>query len=335
MHNLFILCKIIDVNNLSFKGGEGVKFKKIYALLIVLSFILAGCSRTNVAVEPKNETQSEDEKIISLNIVTTNKMLSTMVQSIVGDRNSLSYMFSSKDKMWNFQFTEDSLNNISKKDLYFYWGSGIEPWNSSFVDKLSKSKVGPIDLSRGVKLINYDKEVPYKDTTLKVNPYYWMNIDYYKIALLNIKNAIEDKDTKDRDYYENNFSKNMKDIEVYQKKLKEAADSFKDYTFLVEGDSLDYFLKYYGFKVIKVYDNTDSKIKANPEDSKKIEDKIAQAKNVIFMYDDESKLKSEAQLISKFNLSKVNIITYKDDISYMDLLDSNLKNLISASQAIK
>lgn len=309
------------------KGGEGVKKKNIYTFLIAIIFIFTACNKNTTKIQPKPNTEMDAEKVLSLNIVTTNKLLYYMVKDIVQDRHNISYMFSSKQKLWDFNFTEDSINNISKKDLFFYWGSGLEPWNSNFVDKLSKSKVGPIDISRGVKLIGYDSEVKYKDTIMKDNPYFWMNIDYYKIAMLNIKNAIEDKDTKDRDFYENNFSKNIKDVEAYQKKLKETADKLKDYSFVVEGDSLDYFLKYYGFKVLKVYNPVEDKNTSNVQDNKTVYDKITNTKNVIFLFDDESKLKSQAQLINNFNLKTVNIITYKDDIKYIDMLDHNLKAL--------
>lgn len=304
-----------------------MKRKYIYTLLIAIIFLFTACTKNTNTIQPTAKTEIETEKILDLNIITTNKMLYYMVEDIVQDRHSISYMFSSKQRLWDFNFTEDSINNISKKDLFFYWGSGLEPWSSNLVDKLSKSKVGPIDISRGVKLISYDSEIKYKDTIMKDNPYFWMNIDYYKIAMLNIKNAIEDKDTKDRDFYENNFSKSIKDVEVYQKKLKETADKLKDYTFVVEGDGLDYFLKYYGLKVLKVYNPAASANTSSIEDNKAAYDKIASTKNVIFLYDDESKLKSEAQLISNFNLKTTNIIAYKDDIKYIDMLNHNLKVL--------
>lgn len=304
-----------------------MKRKKIFTLLIAVLLIFTACGKNTTKVQPKPKEEIDTEKKLNLNIITTNKMLYYMVKDIVQDRHSISYMFSSKRKIWDFNFTDDSINNISKKDLFFYWGSGLEPWSSDLIDKLSKSKVGPIDISRGVKLIGYDSEIKYKDTIMKDNPYFWMNIDYYKISMLNIKNAIEDKDTKDRSFYEDNFSQNIKDVEAYQKKLKEAADKLKDYTFVVEGDSLDYFLKYYGFKSLKVYNLTVNNNTNNIEDDKTTLDKLASTKNVIFLYDDDSKLKSQAELISKFNLKTVNIITYKDDIKYIDMLDYNLKVL--------
>lgn len=312
--------------------------KSIYTLLIAMIFLFTACSRNIPEAKPKPNVEIDTNKQISLNIITTNKLLYNMVKDIVKDRHSISYMFASKDRLWNFNFTDDSINNISKKDLFFYWGSSFEPWGSNLVDKLSKTKVGPIDISRGVKLIGYDSEVKYKDTVINDNPSFWMNIDNYKIAMLNIKNAIEDKDTKDRDYYENNFSKHIKDVEAYQKKLKEAADSLKDYTYVVEGDSLDYFVKYYGFKVLKVHNLTADNTGNFASDNKSVYDKIKSlnnSNNVVFLFDEESKLASQAQLISELKLKTVSIISYKDDIKYLDILDHNLKAFQEINPSVK
>jgi ABC-type Zn uptake system ZnuABC Zn-binding protein ZnuA len=282
-------------------------------------------------IEEKPVVQETIEKELSLNIVVTNKLLYNMVKDIIGDRHSLDYMFTSKDKLWNFNYTEDSISNISRKDLFFYWDSGIEPWDTDFIDKLTKNKVGNVSVSRGVKFITLAREVKYKEVTLKDNPYFWLSIDDYKIAMLNIKNAIQDKDTKDRDLYEKNFSKAIKEVEDYQKKLKEAADKLKDYTFVVDGDELDYFTSYYGFKTLKINNYGLILTAKQTEDNKKVEEKFKEAKNVVFLYDEEGEFKSNEALINKYNLKTSNIIVIKDDIKYIDILANNLRSLESLS----
>jgi ABC-type Zn uptake system ZnuABC Zn-binding protein ZnuA len=161
------------------------------------------------------------------------------------------------------------------------------------------------------------------------NPYFWLNIDDYKIAMLNIKNAIQDKDTKNRDFYEDNFSNSLKEVEGYLKKLKDASDKLKDFTFIVDGDELDYFVKYYGLKTLKVYNSdiilTQEDITAN----EKLEQKIQGVQNLVFLYNDENNLNANKSLIDKYNIKTANIIVYKDDIRYIDILDNNLRSLSS------
>jgi zinc/manganese transport system substrate-binding protein len=305
--------------------------KLIYIILIIFVFTLTACNKKANKIEEKPVIQEAIEKELSLNIVATNKLLYNMVKDIVGDRHSLDYMFTSKDKLWNFNYTEDSISNISRKDLFFYWDSGIEPWDTDFIDKLTKNKVGNVSVSRGVKFIALAREVKYKEVTLRDNPYFWLNIDDYKIAMLNIKNAIQDKDTKDRDLYEKNFSKAIKEVEDYQKKLKEAADKLKDYTFVVDGDELDYFTSYYGFKTLKINNYGLILTAKQTEDNKKVEEKFKEVKNVVFLYDEEGEFKSNEALINKYNLKTSNIIVIKDDIKYIDILANNLRSLESLS----
>jgi zinc/manganese transport system substrate-binding protein len=306
-----------------------LKRKLIYIVLMIFVFTLTACNNKVEKIEEKPVVQEVVEKELSLKIVTTNKLLYNMVKNIIGDRHSLDYMFTSKDKLWSFNYTEDSLNNISRKDLFFYWGSGVEPWATDFIDKLTKNKVGTVSVSRGIKFIAYDREVKYKETVLKDNPYFWMNIDDYKIAMLNIKNAIQDKDTKDRDFYEVNFSKAIKEVEDYQKKLKEAADKLKDYTFVVDGNGLDYFTRYYGFKTLKLNNYGLILTPKEIEENAKVEENLKEVKNVVFLYDEDGELKSNEGLINKYNLKTSNIIVNKDDIKYIDILANNLRSLES------
>lgn len=324
-----LLCKIVYENTRGQKPGgvNNLKRKLLFTLIIGMILIFVSCKNKPQKIEANPDVQVPTGKEVSLNIVTTNKLLYYMVKDIVRDRNSVDYMFTSKDRLWNFTYSDDSLNNVSKKDLFFYWGSGLAPWTGDFVDKLSKSKVGAVNISRGVKLISYDRIIKYNDVTMSDNPYFWLNIDDYKIALLNIKNAIQDKDSKNRDFYEENFSNSLKEVEVYQKKIKETSDKLKDITFIVDGDELDYFVKYYGLKTLKVYNSDAILTKEDIDINEKVEQKIQGNQNLVFLYNDENKLKANKDLISKYNIKTSSIIVYKDDIKYLDMLDNNLKSL--------
>jgi zinc/manganese transport system substrate-binding protein len=313
------------------QGSVDLKRRLIYIVLIVFVFMLTACNKRVTKTEETPVVQETVEKELSLNIVATDRLLYNMVKDIASDRHTVVYMFTTKDKLWSFNYTEDSLNNISRKDLFFYWGTGLEPWSGEFINKLSKNKVGAASVSRGVKLIQLQREIKYKDVSIKENPYFWINIDNYKIAMLNIKNTLQDKNTKDREIYEKNFSATIKEVEEYQKKLKEAADRIKDYTFIVDGDELDYFTEYYGLKTLKLYNYGIILTPKEVEENVKVEEKIKEAENVVFLYDDEGKIKSNEALINKYNLKTSNILVYKNNIRYIDILSNNLKTLESLS----
>lgn len=300
----------------------GVNNLRNAILLFLCMILLSGCNykMQNESVKPdNNEVKMETRKDIELNIVTTDKLLCNMVKSISKNMHSVDYIFKSRVDEENFQFTSDSLNNIAKKDLFIYMGAGFEPWIDDFIDKLNKNKVGVINVSRGVKLLSYNKEVKYKNTTLKDNSYYLMNIDNYKIALLNIKNSIQDKDPKNRDLYQKNFSEAVKNIETHEKDLKTVVSKLTDYNFVFSEDEMNYFIKYNGFK--SIYTVKDSNGKWD------LESKVKDLKNLVFLYNDPAVLQENADIIKKYNIKAVNIKIYNGEINYEDILKYNIEAL--------
>lgn len=305
--------------------------KKLSLLLIIYIVLLTGCSKEpqNTAINNNEVVKMETRKDIDLNIITTDKLLYGMVKNIVGDRHLVEYMFKNRERELGFQFSEDSLNNIAKKDLFIYMGAGLEPWINDFVDKLNKNKVGVINVSRGVKLLSYNKVVKYKDSVLKDNPYYLSNLDNYKIALMNIKNSIQDKDPKNRDIYEKNFSEALKNLENYQKELKSASDNLTEFTFIVVEDELSYFVKYNNFKILDINRDKDT-VKIMPVDKTAkldLESKLKDNKKIVVLYNSDEVLKNNEDIIKSYNIKAINMKTYSIDTSYEDVLKGNIERL--------
>ncbi len=262
------------------------------------------------------------ERDVYLNIVTTDKLLYYMVKDLTGDKHNVEYILDKEEDHWSFKYSEDCINNIEKKDIFIYSGSDFEPWVGDFIEKLKKSNVGIINASRGTKPIYLSEPRKYLNKDLKVNPYYWLSIDYYKISLSNIKNAIQEKDPKNRQFYEDNFSKKLKELDNYAEELKKSASKLEGYTFLVQGDELDYFTGYLGLKTIKFYNYG-----VNLQEDEKLNKKIEESKNVVFLYDDNMKLQKNAAFIKKYNLKTSAIIKHQSDLKYEDILQKNIDSL--------
>jgi len=271
--------------------------------------ILTGCnnSTTNNTLTNNLDTDVEVTKDISLDIITTDRVLFYMVKSIVKDKHNVEYMFNNKDSQFNFTFTEDSLYNIGNKDLFIYMGASYEPWAEEFIGKLSKNKVRVINVSRGVKILPLTNDIVYRNTTIKENPYYLMSYDNYKIALLNIKNSIQDRDPKNRDFYEKNFNDAVKNTELDEKGISETISKLSNYTFVYSEDKIEYFVKYSSLNSIKLTAiNNNLKIK-NPS-------------KTVFLYCNTDVLKANEELIKKYKLSTLNIRVPENDIKYEELL---------------
>lgn len=311
--------------------------RSICILILIVIMLSSGCGNKNVEsnnIPVPKAPEISKESDINLNIITTDKVLYYMVKDIVGNKHNVDYMFKDREDELIFSFTDDSLNNISKQDLFIYMGAGFEPWTNKFFEKLNKNRVGIINVSRGVKLQQFTHEIKFKDIVMKDNPYYYFNLDNYKILLSNIKNAVEDKDPKNRDYYEKNFSDILKVIDNYTKGIKEISESLNDYLIVVDEDEMDYFLKYAGIKFVKL--NTDDKgvtlFAANKDESDKFASKLEESKNKIFLYTDDALLRKNANLVSKYSMKVVNLKIYSDNIKFTDILTNDIDILKKLSK---
>jgi len=306
-----------EVNNLK---------KFIYIVIFFLfgaSALLTGCnngktSEDNIVSEVKNE--------VNLKIMTTNKLLSYMVKDIVKDKHNVNFMFKNETEQWNFVFSKDSLENISNQNLFIYVGASFEPWIGSFIDGLNKDSVGVINASKGVKLVDYDTEIKYNNTVLKDNPYYWLNINNYKVMMLNIKNVIEEKDPENRGFYEENFAKAKKEAETYEKELKDLAEKTKDCLFLVQGDKLDYFVKDNSLKYLKLSEYYGLPIEKRVERAD-FEKKLKEAHKLILLYESEADKRVNEVLINEYNIKTANIIAYKEGYTFQQIVKYNIDNL--------
>ena len=241
--------------------------KKItFAMVIItiaLSFSMSLFSSPLLANTENNRTESREKY---LNIMTVSKPQYDMVKKIIKEKNNVEYMFTNQKDISEFKYSEEVLNNISNMDLFMYSGTSFEPWCSSFIDELKKGNLGIINLARGIRLLKYDHNSDNKE-----NPYYFEGIEEYKIALYNVKSTIQDRDPENRDYYEENYNKAIKefddDIKLYQDKIA----SLNEYKFITLNNDFDYLTKALNLNTIQLDNHQIAEfIKINNLDPKKI-----------------------------------------------------------------
>ncbi|MVX63805.1 zinc ABC transporter solute-binding protein [Clostridium chromiireducens] len=289
--------------------------KKItFAMVIItiaLSFGMSLFSSPLLANTENNRTESRDKY---LNIMTVNKPQYDMVKKIIKDKYNVQYMFTNEKDISEFKYSESVLNNISNMDLFIYSGTSFEPWSASLIDELKKGNLGIINLARGVRLLNYSNENNNKE-----NPYYFEGIEEYKIALYNVKAAIQDRDPQNRDYYEENYNTAIKEfdknIKLYEDKLK----SLSEYKFITLNNDFDYLTKSLNLNTIQIDNHEIAEfIKINNLDPKK----------VIIIVDGENGTKLD---LSAYNTIK--LWRYYGDMSFDDLILYNVKELSKWAKA--
>lgn len=257
--------------------------KLTYAFLIFTSILFFGLtfSYNPLMANPTNEL--DEEKDAYLNILTVNKEIYSMVKALTLDNHNVEYLFSNEKEIKDFKVSENIINNILNMDLFIYNGVGYEKWINEIVDNSKNSNVGIINASRGIRTITKSLSKENEE-----NPYYLLGFNEYKIALYNIKTSLQEKDIKNRSYYEENYNKIIDELDKFLSDSKEELKKYKNYNIYTNTDKFDYLFRDLGLQVNKLKDN----------DEEVVEDKLT---NNIFIYDNnfekldelKSKMKNE------------------------------------------
>lgn len=257
--------------------------KLTYAFLIFTSILFFGLtfSYNPLMANPTNEL--DEEKDTYLNILTVNKEIYSMVKALTLDNHNVEYLFSNEKEIKDFKVSENIINNISNMDLFIYNGVGYEKRINEIVENSKNSDVGIINASRGIRPITKSLSKENEE-----NPYYLLGFNEYKIALYNIKTSLQEKDIKNRSYYEENYNKIIDELDKFLSDSKEELKKYKNYNIYTNTDKFDYLFRDLGLQVNKLKDN----------DEEVVEDKLT---NNIFIYDNnfekldelKSKMKNE------------------------------------------
>lgn len=288
--------------------------------LVVISIIVI---THNIGQYKHNKLQIDGEREKRLSIVTTNKMIYNMVKNLSGERHDVRYMMKKDEEQWSFNYTKDSVNSIGMRDIFVYMGAGYEPWMYDFAEELKRSNVSVVNASRGIRVINLTTPKKFKDKDIKENPYFWLSPDEYKNALLNVKNAIVEKDARNIEFYGKLFDDNVKVIDKLTKELKEAIDKLEDKVFIVNTDELDYFTRYWGIKTLKINNMTKEEREKN---FLKLKDK-----KIVALYTDVSQIKDIDEMTKSPEIQKIGIFSKIDGNKYENVMENN----ISAIKMIK
>lgn len=260
--------------------------KLTYALVIFTSILFLGLTFSYNPLMANPTDEFDEEKETFLNILTVNKEQYKITKALVGNKHNVEYLFSNESDMESFEVSDNVKSNILNMDLFIYNGLGYEAWINDVIDGAKNSSIGIINMSRGIRAITRELSDENKE-----NPYYLLGFNEYKIALYNIKTALQERDIINRNYYEENYNTIIEDLDEFLTNSKEELNKHKDYLIVTDSDKFDYLFKDLGIQVKKIKNN---------EEIKNIANEIKNSK-IIFIHD--NKLGSLDDLKSKIAIS--------------------------------
>lgn len=284
-------------------------------ILLLICMLLIGCNSQKVNTDT---TYTYKEKEQTLSIITTNEILKNCLYEIIGEKHVVESIFSNNNKIDEFNFSNDAIKNISKEDMFFYLGGEYEPWVENLISKLERKNLTLVNLSRGIKSI--------ESSDKKTNPYYFISINNYKTMLLNIKNSIEESDTKNKDLYEGNFIEAMKRIDIINKKNEELQNKIKDTVIITANCKADYIFDDLKKTIIKMPNAEQEKNIQTYQNTVNIIKTSVVGKKALFIYETDEELKKYDSLIKENSLIPLKFI-YNNNNNIEEIVNQNLTSL--------
>ncbi|MBU5454371.1 metal ABC transporter solute-binding protein, Zn/Mn family [Caproiciproducens sp. MSJ-32] len=287
--------------------------KKLTYILIIFTFSLfLFLNISGNSLEATMNSEEEIQQNEKLDIVAINEHQYRMIMSLVKDKHNVDYLVKNNEELKDYKIDDTILESVLNNDLLIY--SDLE--NKDFIDKINEGrkrlrdkernnidkKIRSINIARGIYPMSMQA-----DSKEEANPYYYLGINEYKIALYNTKMALQENDIANRDYYEKNYNDIIKEIENFIKETAPALEKVKEYKILAASNKFDYFFKNLGIEVVKV--NKDN-----------INEYLEEEK-VIFIHD----LKEENILPSE---SKIKVLELNFQDSSIEGIKNNINKLI-------
>lgn len=181
------------------------------------------------------------------------------VKSIGGDKVDVSLMVKPGNSPHTYEPKPSQMRYISQADIYFAIDVEFEHvWLKKFINQNQDMQV--VDLSDGIKKIEIQKnfeehESDHEDEHHEghdhhkhegLDPHIWTTPSNVKIIAKNILNSLVKIDSKNKEYYEQNYKKFLEHIEQTDSKIKTILKNIpKKSKFMVFHPSWQYFAKEY------------------------------------------------------------------------------------------
>ncbi|HHW30145.1 MAG TPA: zinc ABC transporter solute-binding protein [Clostridiaceae bacterium] len=229
-----------------YKKGIIIYWIILVVLYLSISTLFFGCSNIE-----KSSNLSENGKII---VYTSFYPMYDMAKKIGGDRIELRILIPSSSEPHEWEPGPQDISTLEKADVFIYNGAGMEPWAESILNTLKNNRMVIVDTSKEIDLLesaaehshNGDKDDEYYD------PHVWLSPQNAKKQMEAIKEAFIEADTKNKEYYEENFLNYSKKMDELDDTYRKAISEFSRKNLVVTHGAFGYLCHAYGLNQVAV-----------------------------------------------------------------------------------
>lgn len=187
----------------------------------------------------------EKETHKKYNIVVTFSVLESFVKEIIKDSDSIEVitLIGPDQDPHTYMATPHDYIKIAKANILIENGLGFEPWLKDMIKNTSFKKKHVIS-SQGIVPIRF-----LKDNSLW-DPHAWHNVQYAKIYVQNISNAICEMDPQNEELYKQNTNRFLLELDQLDSYIRKKLHQLQTRTVVTTHDAFWYFGKAYSIKFL-------------------------------------------------------------------------------------
>lgn len=208
-------------------------------IILTLTLTISGCTNTN-------NTDNKEDKTDKIQAIASIAPQEEIVKEIGGKKLDVTVLVPPGESPHSYDLKPSQLKKISKAEVYFKVGSGVE-FELTNMDQIKSQNndLKIIDLAKGVNIKSWD-EHHGKTSETNINkegtdPHIWLSpINGIKMSE-NVYNGLIEIDPDNKDYYQQNLNKYREELNNIHKNIKEKLKPYENQSFLVYHPSFGYF----------------------------------------------------------------------------------------------
>lgn len=290
-------------------------------LIMVLAVVFAGCN--NKVAEDNEKSTINQNSNGKVNVVVSFNALKEFALAVGGDKIDVKTIVPEGTEPHDFEPKPRDMENINQAQIFIYNGLNMENWADKTLAAIDNKKLITVDASKNIDIIKVNDQT---------DPHIWLSLKNAQIEANNILEALIKADTKNKDYYEKNYTDFTNKLQKLNEDYSSKFNTLSNKNFVTGHAAFAYLCRDYNLTQNSVED-----VFAEGEPTpKKLKDLVDYCKEknikVIFMEDLASPQVSEtlAQEVGA-KVEKIYTIESKEDgKDYLQSMKANLDNIYSS-----
>ncbi len=286
---------------------------------------------------------SKEDETSRVKVTTSIFPLLEFARAVCGERGEVELLVPPGAEVHTWTPRPSDIKKLFSSDIFIYIGANLEPWIEDILKSLRAEKIKIIEASRGIPLLELEKEEQHKHPldypeerkSELLDPHIWLDFSNAEMIVEKIQEALSEIDPESQELYRKNANLYKHKLQMLDQKFKNALQRCSQKTFIFGGHAaFGYLARRYGLRQVSLYGLSPNS-KPTPQQLIEIINLAKECKaKVIFFETQISKelaevvakeAKAETLLLNPgANISRKQL---ESRITFLEIMEENLKNL--------